>query len=132
MSKESNTSRPGIGILAVVDVSSIHNIGQGIVFKYENALGNEVEGVVMQWKDRFIAFENRCPHWSLPLGEHDQFLDPTKSFIFCAVHGARFKDEDGECISGPCLGDKLVFLEIKSTADPYIVEIMSRPKKLLF
>jgi len=55
-----------------------------------------------------FAYVNSCPHVGLPLDPvPDRFLDRKKEMIVCAAHGARFRVEDGECTSGPCLGDVL-------------------------
>lgn len=57
---------------------------------------------------KVYAYENRCPHRFLELNwRPDTFLDHTKTFIQCAVHGALFQVEDGRCIVGPCIGDHL-------------------------
>ena len=37
----------------------------------------------------------------------DGFLDSDGELIQCATHGALFVIETGECVSGPCLGDRL-------------------------
>jgi nitrite reductase/ring-hydroxylating ferredoxin subunit len=37
----------------------------------------------------------------------DRFLDRRREMIVCSAHGARFRIEDGVCVSGPCLGDVL-------------------------
>ncbi|MFL1464285.1 Rieske (2Fe-2S) protein [Roseococcus sp. DSY-14] len=55
-----------------------------------------------------FAYVNSCPHVGLPLDPvPDRFLDRRKEVIVCAAHGARFRVEDGECTSGPCIGDAL-------------------------
>jgi nitrite reductase/ring-hydroxylating ferredoxin subunit len=71
--------------------------------------------VVRKGQDCF-AYINSCPHRGVPLEwiEH-QFLDYEKTFIQCAVHGALFSIETGECIAGPCPGEEL-------TAIPCIVD----------
>ena len=57
---------------------------------------------------RVFAYVNACPHVGLPLDPvPDRFLDRKKEAIVCAAHGARFRVEDGECTSGPCIGDAL-------------------------
>ncbi len=54
------------------------------------------------------VFVNSCPHLGLPLEPvPDRFLDRKGEMIVCAVHGARFRVEDGLCVSGPCLGEAL-------------------------
>jgi nitrite reductase/ring-hydroxylating ferredoxin subunit len=65
---------------------------------------------IVRKQDAYFAYVNSCPHipetnleW-----KQDQFLteddDPK---IYCSGHGAIFNIEDGECVLGACLGDKL-------------------------
>lgn len=57
---------------------------------------------------RVYAYENRCPHRGIPLEwQSDHFLDESGTLIQCASHGALFRIESGECISGPCVGQEL-------------------------
>jgi nitrite reductase/ring-hydroxylating ferredoxin subunit len=60
-------------------------------------------------KDGVIrVYVNSCPHVGLPLEPlPNRFLDARKQTILCSAHGARFRIEDGICISGPCLGEAL-------------------------
>ncbi len=54
------------------------------------------------------VFVNSCPHLGLPLEPvPDRFLDRKGEMIVCSAHGARFRVEDGLCVSGPCLGEAL-------------------------
>lgn len=54
------------------------------------------------------VYVNACPHIGLPLEPlPNRFLDTRKAHIVCAAHGARFRIEDGVCISGPCIGQAL-------------------------
>jgi nitrite reductase/ring-hydroxylating ferredoxin subunit len=54
------------------------------------------------------VYVNSCPHIGLPLEPlPNRFLDTRKAHIVCAAHGARFRIEDGVCISGPCIGQAL-------------------------
>ncbi|GEM_PF-2849028 len=124
MTDASEILLPGVGILATVDLSSIENEGQGIVFEYENRLGKKSKGFAMRWKSGFVAFQNRCPHWSLPLGIDGDFLNSSGAFIFCPTHGATFSPEDGECISGPCVGDTLQKFELKKTEKEGIFDVL--------
>ncbi|MBL6457492.1 Rieske (2Fe-2S) protein [Belnapia sp. T6] len=55
-----------------------------------------------------VVYVNSCPHIGLPLEPlPHRFLDTRKAHIICAVHGARFRIEDGVCVSGPCIGQAL-------------------------
>jgi len=60
-------------------------------------------------KDGILTvYKNSCPHLGVPLNfEPDVFLDMENAFILCSTHGALFKIDDGECVHGPCLGQRL-------------------------
>jgi len=65
--------------------------------------------------DKVFAYVNSCPHIGIALDwAPDRFLTRDGQRIICAVHGAEFRIEDGECTRGPCLGDRLeqVMIEI--------------------
>lgn len=63
---------------------------------------------VMRHGDEVRAYLNRCPHLGTPLNwSPDRFVDLQREFLVCATHGAEFRVADGECVSGPCLGDRL-------------------------
>ncbi len=63
--------------------------------------------VVRRGTSAFV-YRNSCPHIGAPLDfAPGRFLSLDKSHILCSTHGALFRIEDGFCVSGPCLGDKL-------------------------
>ena len=63
---------------------------------------------VIRRGDDVWGYVNACPHQGVPLDwRPDVFLSVDKSVIQCATHGAQFRIEDGECLSGPCLGSAL-------------------------
>ncbi|TCK04989.1 Rieske (2Fe-2S) protein [Marinobacterium mangrovicola] len=58
--------------------------------------------------EQVFAYRNNCPHRGIRLEwQPDQFLDYEKQYIQCATHGALFTIDEGECIAGPCPGEKL-------------------------
>lgn len=66
---------------------------------------------------RVLVYVNSCPHIGLPLEPvPDRFLDRKREMIICAAHGARFRVEDGECVSGPCIGDALEAVRVELVA----------------
>ena len=69
-------------------------------------------------KDAIIfVYENRCPHLGIELEWlEDQFLDQEGALIQCSTHGALFTIEEGDCVSGPCVGQQLRRLEVKLEA----------------
>lgn len=69
---------------------------------------------VMRHGDEVKAYVNCCPHLGTPLNwSPDRFMDLERTNIVCATHGAEFRVDSGECISGPCLGDMLEPVEVE-------------------
>jgi nitrite reductase/ring-hydroxylating ferredoxin subunit len=67
---------------------------------------------------RLLVYVNACPHIGVPLDiMPDRFLDGPGRAIVCAVHGARFRIEDGFCLAGPCAGDSLEAVEVVLDAE---------------
>jgi nitrite reductase/ring-hydroxylating ferredoxin subunit len=68
------------------------------------------------------VYVNSCPHIGLPLDPApDRFLDAKKTVIVCSAHGARFRIEDGECISGPCYGESLEAVPVRIDAEGRVI-----------
>jgi len=64
--------------------------------------------MVIRKGDEVFVYENKCPHIGMPLDYRPgQFLNADGSMIQCSTHGAKFRIEDGYCVSGPCEGDRL-------------------------
>ena len=68
------------------------------------------------------CYVDMCPHLGSSL--HfipDTYLDPTRSYIVCTTHGARFAKADGRCFAGPCLNEKLVGVPIHVREDGVVL-----------
>lgn len=64
--------------------------------------GEEVEIFAVRKDDCVYAYINDCPHQLLPLNwKDDVFLTLDKSRILCVMHGATFRIETGQVLSGP-------------------------------
>ena len=62
------------------------------------------------------AWLNICPHAGRRLDwSPGEFLKSRDGLLVCAVHGASFELVGGECVAGPCRGDRLnpVALEVR-------------------
>ena len=69
---------------------------------------------VIRKKDQVYAYQNICPHAQAPLEWNpDEFLDENKETIICALHGARFSIEEGDCVGGPCEGIGLTAVAVE-------------------
>ncbi len=87
------------------------------------AKGFEIQQVDQQTLSFFIvkkdaqvyAYKNECPHARVNLEwQEDDFLDMDKALIQCSVHGALFIIESGDCAGGPCNGQGLQSLNIRT------------------
>lgn len=69
------------------------------------------------------AYINRCPHLAIPLEwQENEFLDKGTDLIRCATHGALFLPDSGECVSGPCVGDRLTPVAIQIIDDDVLLK----------
>lgn len=51
------------------------------------------------------VYENICPHAQSPLERFDgRVLVQERRYLVCAMHGASFRIDNGECVGGPALG----------------------------
>ena len=75
--------------------------------------GESIDGFVVKCDGECFAYRNICPHTESPLEwQEHQFLDSEGALIQCAVHEARFLMDTGECVYGPCVGERLSALPI--------------------
>ncbi|MGB0957082.1 MAG: Rieske (2Fe-2S) protein [Litorivicinus sp.] len=59
------------------------------------------------------AFRDSCPHLGVDLAWNpDAYMDLENRYIQCATHGALFEPRTGECVFGPCIGDRLTPVEV--------------------
>jgi nitrite reductase/ring-hydroxylating ferredoxin subunit len=70
------------------------------------------------------AYWNICPHLGIPLNwMPDKFLDLDGSLIQCSSHGALFEIDTGNCIAGPCSGDRLKPVQLRNEGDSYYLTV---------
>lgn len=75
---------------------------------------DRIDVVVVRRNGRLRGYINSCPHQAMPLETFpDRFLNGDGSLFVCSTHGARFRVEDGYCVSGPCLGKALTAIAVE-------------------
>ena len=73
---------------------------------------------VLKFGDRILGYVNSCPHARLPLNfKDDTFFDISRTFLFCANHGAHLDVVSGKCIRRPCKGQSLTPFPIRIEGD---------------
>ncbi len=82
-------------------------------YGWESVVNNAlVQCFIIYHQKKIVSYQNRCPHTGVNLEwVPHQFLDSKNEFIQCATHGALFEIENGLCIHGPCVGDRLEEVE---------------------
>ena len=88
---------------------ALADVPDGRALGVEAAVHGVVEAlVVLRSGDTVRAFLNVCPHAGRRLDwAPDQFLVSNDGKLVCAAHGASFLIPSGECVGGPCRGDRL-------------------------
>ena len=65
-------------------------------------------GFAVRRGSEVFGYVDRCPHMGLPLAQVlDDYLTPAGDLIACSWHSALFRVDDGECVGGPCPGQRL-------------------------
>lgn len=95
---------PGTDLCALEDIPD----GQAKDF----AFGEGTEAfrlLVLRSGENVWGYINKCPHFGVPLNvEPGRFTLFDHTYLYCSVHCAMFRFEDGYCEDGPCTGDSLV------------------------
>ena len=61
------------------------------------------------------GYVNECAHMQLELDWNPGlFFDLEQRYLMCSTHGARFEPDNGNCLSGPCVGKALRKLNLQT------------------
>jgi nitrite reductase/ring-hydroxylating ferredoxin subunit len=67
----------------------------------------------LRYDGRVVAYLNRCAHVPTEMDwQAGQFLDLDKRYILCSIHGACYEPASGECVQGPCRGERLMAIDV--------------------
>lgn len=97
--------------LEAMELDSLHEI--------EAVLDGDAESLIVH-RDaagEVRAWLNVCPHAGRRLDwAPGQFLRSKDGLLVCAVHGASFALASGECVAGPCRGERLREIAVHCTS----------------
>lgn len=80
--------------------------------------GREEEAFVVNHAGTLHAYVNRCLHVPMTMDWIDnQFLTEDGQFILCATHGACYRPDTGECVTGPPCGKFLIRVPLTVRVD---------------
>ncbi len=88
---------------------AVEKITQGGFAEAEVVIDGDAESLVLYREgDSVRGFLNICPHAGRRLDwAPGQFLKSREGHLVCAAHGASFALDSGQCVAGPCKGDRL-------------------------
>ncbi len=90
-------------------LTRIEQIEDGGFAEAEAMLDGDAESLILHRDgDDVRAWLNVCPHTGRRLDwAPGKFLKSKDGLLVCAVHGASFELQQGDCVAGPCRGDRL-------------------------
>lgn len=84
--------------------------------------GRTLHGFALNYGGRVYAYVNSCPHVGTPLDLWpNEFLSADGTDIVCSTHGALFAPDGGLCTAGPCAGDRLTALPVRTEGRDVVV-----------
>ena len=88
---------------------AVDKITEGGFAEAEVVIDGDAESLVLYREgDSVRGFLNICPHAGRRLDwAPGQFLKSREGHMVCAAHGASFALDSGQCVAGPCKGDRL-------------------------
>ncbi|KIP82876.1 Rieske (2Fe-2S) protein [Stenotrophomonas sp. CFBP 13724] len=88
---------------------ALETVADGGFAETEVLIEGDAESLVIHRDgDSVRGFLNICPHAGRRLDwAPGQFLKSREGHLVCAAHGASFALDSGECVAGPCKGDRL-------------------------
>lgn len=90
-------------------LARLDELPDGGFLEVEASLDGDAESLVLYRQgDEVRAWLNVCPHAGRRLDwAPGQFLKSAQGHLVCAAHGASFELQHGDCVAGPCRGDRL-------------------------
>ncbi|MNK38287.1 Rieske [2Fe-2S] domain protein [compost metagenome] len=100
MSVSDTAAAPLIALQAIAD--------EGFAEVDATVDGDSESLVLYRHGEQVRGWLNICPHAGRRLDwAPGQFLKSRDGHLVCAAHGASFSLDDGNCVAGPCKGDRL-------------------------
>jgi len=76
--------------------------------------GEAARAFVLRFDGEVFAYLNRCVHVPTEMDwQPGEFLDSSKEYIMCSIHGAAYEPRTGQIVSGPCSRGKLTRIQVQ-------------------
>ncbi len=67
--------------------------------------GQTCRAFAIRYQGQPQAYLNRCTHVAMELDwQPNHVFDDSGEWLLCASHGAAYRPDTGQCVSGPCRG----------------------------
>ena len=108
-------NRDGDSTSPATVLATLEQIEDGGFHEVEAMLDGDAESLILHRDGEVVrAWLNVCPHAGRRLDwAPGKFLKSKDGQLVCAVHGATFELERGECVAGPCRGASLRAIAIE-------------------
>jgi nitrite reductase/ring-hydroxylating ferredoxin subunit len=103
----------------ICKLSAIKDIESEVWNEYSLQTDRGLISVMLLFKnDRYYGYQNSCPHQGRRMDyAAGKFLISDSGTIVCPAHGAEFNPENGLCVNGPCLGESLKPIQLKTNEE---------------
>ena len=103
----------------ICKLASIKDVKQGSWYEFSLQTDKGMLSVMLRLdNDKYQAYENSCPHQGRRMDyAAGEFLITDTGTIVCPAHGAEFNPNNGLCVNGPCLGESLKPIQIKTNEE---------------
>lgn len=90
-------------------LTALDRLADGAFAELEADLDGDAESLILYRDGEQVrAWLNVCPHAGRRLDwAPGEFLKSRDGLLVCAVHGASFELQQGQCVAGPCRGQAL-------------------------
>lgn len=87
--------------------------GPGLRFTVERH-GRLVPAFAIRYRGQVFAYLNECAHVPVELDcQPGEFFDHSKLYLICAMHGALYAPDTGQCLLGRCRGRGLMPVAVR-------------------
>lgn len=109
----------GRGAVRLCRADALAEIAEGRARGFDIHDAGRDDLFVLRHAGQLHGWRNACPHIDgAPMAwRRDAYLNVAGTHVVCAAHGALFDPASGECVQGPCLGQRLERVDLQIDAE---------------